>query len=88
MPDMKKVIDFLQHISLYAYEYSDANYEILGYPYLEAERIADDTLALLKEQEAVVRCKDCEHRISCTIYLEAAEAENEDWFCADGEREA
>ena len=41
----------------------------------------------LKEQPEIVRCKDCKHRISCTIYLEAAEAENEDWFCADGERE-
>lgn len=34
----------------------------------------------------VVRCKDCKHRISCSIYLEAVEAENEDWFCASGER--
>lgn len=53
--DREKIIDFLQHISLNAYEYMDANNEVLGYPYLDAERIADDALALLKEQEAEIR---------------------------------
>lgn len=37
----------------------------------------------LKEQEAVVRCKDCMHKNYCSIhdakYLD-------EWFCADGER--
>ena len=55
MTDMEKVIDFLQHISLNAYEYRDANNEILGYPYLEAEQIADDALALLKEQQDEIK---------------------------------
>ena len=59
--DREKVIDFLQHISLYAYEYRDANNEILGYPYLEAERIADDALAILKEQETEL-CDRCGRR--------------------------
>lgn len=57
--------------------------------------LRDHVVALLKKQEAVepateavqvVRCKDCKHRISCTIYLEAVEADNEDWFCASGAR--
>ena len=67
--DREKVVDFLQHISLNAYEYRDSNNEILGYPYLEAEKIADDALALLKEQEnaskrnPVIVCPHCGKRI-------------------------
>ena len=34
----------------------------------------------------VVRCKDCKKQISCTIYVEAVQEENENWFCADGKR--
>lgn len=50
-----------------------------------------DALELLKEEESIVRCKDCKYanhetpffdiwcdRISTGCY--------EDWFCADGER--
>lgn len=43
---------------------------------------------LLKEQEAVVRCKDCkwyDKQNNWCISLDIAE-QGEDWFCADGER--
>ena len=43
---------------------------------------------LLKEQEAVVRCKDCVNRhdpINCKMYSEGMDTSDE-WFCADGER--
>jgi hypothetical protein len=47
-----------------------------------------DAVALLKEQEAVVRCKDCKHStvsesglIKCGHVFRMA-----DFFCADGER--
>ena len=45
-----------------------------------------DALALLKEQEAVVRCKDCKKRYTVLcIQEEAGNINNQDdWFCADG----
>jgi hypothetical protein len=56
------------------------------------QHILNDALALLKEQEALVRCKDCKHkeesvspsweawcnRLHCGCDL--------NWYCADGER--
>ena len=56
----------------------------------------EDILTLLKEQEAVVRCKDCKHYRINTVYpgtnmimkycAKTGIAEsNPDWFCADGE---
>jgi hypothetical protein len=43
---------------------------------------------LLEEQEAVVRCKDCKKRYTVLcIQEEAGNINNQDdWFCADGER--
>ena len=51
--------------------------------------IAKDTIALLKEQEMVVRCKDCPNKecegrngwIVCGI---TGESHDPAWFCADG----
>jgi hypothetical protein len=43
---------------------------------------------LLKEQEAVVRCKDCKFRNDwnhCRIAFGSPQTPD-DWFCADGER--
>ena len=47
-------------------------------------------LALLKEQEAIVRCMDCKYRNApangvpfCKRIKKFVDA---DWFCADGER--
>ena len=42
---------------------------------------------LLKEQEEVVRCKDCKHRYkrSCGYFYANGQIMRDDWFCADGE---
>lgn len=49
-------------------------------------------LALLKEQEAVVRCKDCKHGKIYDVNLVDCDlnelAKDADFFCADGERKA
>lgn len=48
-------------------------------------------VSMLKEQEAVVRCKDCKHgqlingEIWCLTYVPNTLVPPE-WFCADGER--
>jgi hypothetical protein len=57
--------------------------------------LMDDAIALLKEQEAVVRCKDCKHWYFADNRI-PSEQENvcgrngiivtPDWYCADGER--
>lgn len=51
--------------------------------------LATKILAILKEQEAVVRCKDCKHwdadEHDCNIKI-GWFACGADWFCADGER--
>lgn len=58
-------------------------------------RMLQDVLILLKEQEAVVRCKDCKHgdpfnggEIYCEKDIGTIETSvhKPDWFCADGER--
>ena len=49
----------------------------------------DDALSLLKEQEAVVRCKDCKLYVQNRMFQCGAHCipvKNPDWFCADGER--
>ena len=53
-----------------------------------------DALALLKEQEAVVRCKDCKFRGNINIcplaYIEKTEQFTalcvDEWFCGSGKR--
>ena len=61
------------------------------------EAIAKDALELLKEQEAVVRCKDCIYREDKKKCVVAFVADKQDfpvsyydkygeWFCADGKR--
>ena len=76
-----------------------------NYPQWVADTIGNmptiDALALLKEQEAVVLCKDCKHGGCRTQKLDGSifrvvckkhgTKKNEvwmdaDWFCADGER--
>ena len=65
----------------------------------ECPVICLDALAMLKEQEAVVRCKDCKYAYltddgECK-YCEMEKDDNGflieryrswDWFCADGEK--
>lgn len=58
-----------------------------GIPHLAA-----DAIALLKEQETVVRCKDCKHWRQNTEFCgrwsvgNIAQHTPPDWYCADGER--
>jgi hypothetical protein len=57
--------------------------------------VCSDALVLLKEQEAVVRCKECKHWYFADN-RRPSERENvcgrngvvvtPDWYCADGER--
>lgn len=93
MPDREKVIKGLETIKqFFGYglpstaEMFDSYYGILN-----------DAIALLKEQDAVVRCKDCKYGrkhnvniIECMkahdYNLEHQEFHHENWFCADGER--
>lgn len=57
-------------------------------------KLADEILALLKEQEAVVRCKDCKIRGNISIcplaYIEKTEQFTalciDEWFCGSGKR--
>ena len=52
------------------------------------ESLKNDILELLKEQEAVVRCKDCKFRKGwnhCRIAFGSTQTPD-DWYCADGER--
>ena len=57
-----------------------------------AYRAVEDALELLKEQEAVVRCKDCKYWRQNTEFCgrwsvgNAAQHTPPDWYCADGER--
>lgn len=53
--------------------------------------LIDDTLALLKEQETVVRCKDCRQGVErykgdAMLCNATGRYHGLDWFCADGER--
>ena len=92
MLDREKVIQAMEWCQENACEgcpYDTHNNESCG--------ISDDILTLLKEQEAVVRCKDCkfaffktglvpENHIFCTnLYTERGQAvKQDDWFCGDG----
>ena len=51
-----------------------------------------DALELLKEQQQIIRCKDCKYGepwgvlIGCGTTKGFGITHNPDWFCADGER--
>lgn len=51
-------------------------------------RTIDETIMLLKEQETVVRCKDCKNLSSpangVPFCKHIKKFVNADWFCADG----
>lgn len=57
--------------------------------------VLDDAIALLKDRQKIVRCKDCRHGDPCNdgeIYCEKdigtfiTAVHKPDWYCADGER--
>ena len=82
MPDRGKVIKALEVCVNNGFTSCE------GCPYDYPDRVGcqaiDDALALLKEQEAVVRCKDCKHNAQCEIAFGCNG--NLEWYCADGER--
>ena len=59
------------------------------------DELMHEALAILREQKAVVRCKDCKHSCDYTdIFHDRAYKciknggyHNDSWFCADGERQ-
>ena len=91
MADREKVIKAL-HCRAYD---DDFPCSICAYYRLDEKHVAkcdyrelmDDAISLLKEQDAVVRCKDCRHYTGkdCN-YNDIFPAPREDWYCADGDR--
>lgn len=84
--DRESVITHLQIIHTWAGFARERDLQFFTAKHLEdIAQWADDAIALLKEQKAVVRCKNCrywEDPENCSVYdLERPE----DWFCADGE---
>ena len=78
--DREKIINAIEKAKKQSEEYAQDRIIV---PFKEADMI----LALLKEQEAVVHCKDCINRhdsINCQMYSEGMDTPD-DWYCADGE---
>lgn len=72
MTDREKVIKGIQEC--------DLNGGLIGNcPY-------KDILFLLKEQEAVARCKDCKWRNTKACFCKAPNDVQDDWFCSEGEK--
>ena len=84
MSDVKEVVNALEM----SYKYSNVDEDNTLVP----QRIVLNAIDLLKEQKAIVRCKDCKHgaRIVQTGMLPfiicCGVDHDLDWFCADGER--
>ena len=87
MPDREKVIKGLEVF----------NKNRICLPHLIPWDEITDAIAMLKEQEAVVRCKDCRYWLPMNSFHEDYHPGNGecelnrwvrqmDWFCADGER--
>lgn len=97
MPDRENVISGLHcraqdlMIDLPACDGCDYQIQIVNRMGCDFRRLCRDALALLKEQEAVVRCKDCRFRddpqsvISMWLPCQFAETPNE-WYCASGKK--
>ena len=86
--DREKVVSHLQIINTWAtVDLRSPKEPIWSYRTLEdVKQWTDDAIALLKEQDAIVRCKDCKKRYTVLcIQEEAGNINNQDdWFCADG----
>ena len=91
---MRDALDLLQEQEDMGKELTDAM-ELVHKKNARIKELTD----LLKEQEAVVRCKDCKHRGNSKKCVLSAISEEKnfplfmldnrgEWFCADGERRA
>ena len=85
---IKEMVALLKEQQEYI-EYWSAKYDEYGKAYM---KVRDERDALLKEQEAVVRCKDCkywDYRTEGCTHLTGTLAPivktNPDWYCADSE---
>ena len=64
-----------------------AQYRKVGIPLDLAFAVISLMADLLKEQEAVVRCEDCEMNNQCSIQFKFADPDDpEGWYCANGKR--
>ena len=77
--DKEKIVTALED----SYKYSNVEEEYTLMP----QDVVLSAIALLKEREVVVRCKDCVHLDS--YYVECKKGHNpkppyDSWFCADG----
>ena len=88
MTDREKVIMGLKCLASAADCCSDCPY----YRFDCTQKIAQDVLELLKEQETVILCKDCkfwrENTEFCVLWSNVCLAQHvpPDWYCAGGER--
>lgn len=97
MPDRKKVMQWLEICVSGCEEECPYEYENLVYRVECKADLMRDALALLEEQETIIRCKDCKYwlpmnrfypdyhpgRGQCELNCWARDS---DWFCADGDR--
>ena len=90
--DRESVITHLQIIHTWAEFALEHDLQFFTPKHLEdIAQWSNDALNLLKEQETVVRCKDCRwrsnHGATSTKWLPCMDNRyDDDWFCADGER--
>ena len=92
MVDREKVIDGLQESAAYFRSSFDAMYGTVACKKFRSWVDAiEHALALLKEQEPVVRCKDCKYWYAeigaSTGWLPCQEiVTDRNWYCASGKR--
>ena len=83
--DRETVITHLQIIHTWASFARERDLQFFTAKHLEdIAKWSDDAVAMLKEKETVVRCKDCKNRGECEIVDGCVADKN--WFCADGEK--
>ena len=90
MPDREKVIKGLECCSAVPeHDCENCPYDQETGDYICGSReMKREAIELLKEQEAVVRCRDCKHHdddFPCELHTIDGSA-NDEWFCADGEQ--
>ena len=85
--DRETVITHLQIIHTWASFARERDLQFFTAKHLEdIAQWAYDALDLLKEQKAVVLCKDCKFAEEKLCEIAYRFGEKDDWFCADGER--